>query len=324
MDETARELSIGELLGNYGRMLGLKILTGEQGLDRTINSSDTNRPGLALTGFVELFTVDQVQLLGNTESEYLRSLDREQRLQALEIIFQFEIPCVVVTGRGRVIAELRQLAEQHGVPLLRSEFNTAKFNHLLHFYLDDVFAPQVTVHGTLVDVHGIGLLFTGRSAIGKSEVGLDLLERGHRLVADDSVVITRKVQGILVGCPPDLLQALMEIRGIGIVNIKRTFGVRGTRRQKRVEVVVNLVDWDEDSNYERVGLEDKSRTILGVELPEKTVPLFPGKYIPVIVETIALNYLLQLEGFHAAQELNQRLLQKMNRPKPKGKSGQSV
>jgi HPr kinase/phosphorylase len=322
MDETARELSIGELLENYGRMLGLKILSGEQGLGRTINSSDTNRPGLALTGFVELFTVDQVQLLGNTESEYLRSLDRAERLQALEIIFQFEIPCVVVTGRGRVISELRQLADQHGVPLLRSEFNTAKFNHLLHFYLDDVFAPQVTLHGTLVDVHGIGLLFTGRSAIGKSEVGLDLLERGHRLVADDSVVITRKVQGILVGCSPDLLQDHVEIRGIGLVNVKRTFGVRGTRRQKRVEVVVNLVDWDEDSTYERVGLDDRSRIILGVELPEKTVPLFPGKYIPVIVETIALNYLLQLDGFHAAQEFNDRLLKKMNRPK--GKGGKSV
>jgi len=315
MGETARELSIGELVKNYGRLLGLNILAGKGGLDRTINSSDTNRPGLALTGFVELFTVDQVQLLGNTESEYLRSLNRAQRLQALEIIFQFEIPCVVITGRGRIISELRQLAEEHNIPLLRSDFNTAKFNHLLHFYLDDVFAPQVNLHGTLVDVHGIGLLFTGRSAIGKSEVGLDLLERGHRLVADDSVIITRKVQGILVGCPPELLQDHMEIRGIGIVNVKRTFGVRGTRRQKRVEVVVNLVDWDENSVYERVGIDDRTRTILGVELPEKTVPLFPGKYIPVIVETIALNYLLRLDGFHAAQELNERLLKKMNPPK---------
>ncbi len=197
--------------------------------------------------------------------------------------------------------------------MLRSELNTTKFTHLLHFYLDDVFAPQVTLHGTLVDVHGVGLLFTGRSAIGKSEVGLDLVERGHRLVADDAVIITRKVQGILVGCSPAVLQDHMEIRGIGILHIKRMFGVRGTRRQKRIEVVVHLVEWEEDFEYERVGLEEKWRTILGVEIPEVAVPLFPGKNITVIVEAIALDYLLRVEGFHAAREFNDRLLAKMNR-----------
>lgn len=316
-----RELAIRELLEQYGRMLGLKIVAGEAGLERTINSSDTNRPGLALTGFFELFTVDQIQLLGNTESEYLRSLESKKKRQSLEAIFEFEIPCVAVTGRGRIIPELRQLANDHGVPLLRSEFSTAKFIHLLHFYLDDIFAPQVTVHGTLVDVHGVGLLFSGRSAIGKSEVGLDLVERGHRLVADDSVIITRKVQGILVGCSPDVLQDHMEIRGIGVLHVKRMFGVRGTRREKRIEMVVNLVDWDEDFEYERVGLEDRSRSILGVELPEVAVPLFPGKNITVIVEAIALNYLLRVEGFHAASEFNDRLLNKMEVSKKRREAG---
>jgi len=308
-----RLLAIGKMLESYGRMLRLKLVAGETGLDRTISSSDVNRPGLALTGFSELFTIDQIQLLGNTESEYLRSLPVDQRRLALEIIFQFDIPCVIVTGRGRIIPELRQLADEHSVPLLRSEFSTARFMHLLHFYLDDEFAPQVIVHGTLVDVHGVGLLFSGRSAIGKSEVGLDLVERGHRLVADDSVIITRKVQGILVGCSPEILQDHMEIRGIGVLHIRRMFGVRGTRRQKRVEVVVRLVDWSSDVEYERVGLEDRTRTILGVELPEVTVPLFPGKNITVIVEAIALNYLLRIEGFHAAREFNSRLLARMER-----------
>lgn len=312
-----RELSIRKLLETYGRLLELQIVAGEKGLERTVNSSDTNRPGLALTGFIELFTTDQIQLLGNTESEYLHRLPAEDRRLALEIIFQFEIPCVVVTGRGSINPELLGLADQYGIPLLRSEFNTAKFNHLLHFYLDEVFAPQVTVHGTLVDVHGVGLLFSGRSAIGKSEVGLDLVERGHRLVADDAVIITRKVQGILLGCSPDVLQDHMEIRGIGILHIKRMFGVRGTRRQKRIEVVANLVDWDEDFQYERVGLEEKSRTILGVEIPEVAVPLFPGKNITVIVEAIALDYLLRVEGFHAARAFNDRLLDKMERARRK-------
>jgi HPr kinase/phosphorylase len=253
-----------------------------------------------------------VQLLGNTESEYLHTLSEKERRKALEIIFQFEIPCVVVTGREVDLCELRDLANGRDIPLLRSEFNTAKFNHLFHFYLDDVFAPQITVHGTLIDVHGVGLLFTGRSAIGKSEVGLDLVERGHRLVADDSVIITRKVQGVLIGCSPEMLQDNMEIRGIGILDIKRIFGVGGTRKQKRIEVVVHLVDWDESFEYERVGLDDKTQTLLGVELPEIDVPLFPGKNITVIVEAIALNYLLRVDGYHAAQEFNIRLLDKMN------------
>jgi HPr kinase/phosphorylase len=307
------ELSIRKLLKTYGRLLGLKVVAGQEGLDRVINSSDTYRPGMALTGFVELFTVDQLQILGNTEMEYLRSLSPAQRREALEIIYQFDGPGVLLTGRGRMIPELRQLAEECGVPLLKSEFETTKFNHLFHFYLDDVFAPQITLHGTLVDVHGIGLLFKGRSAIGKSEVGLDLVERGHRLVADDAVIITRKSQGILVGTSSDLLRNHMEIRGIGIMDVKKMFGVRGTRLQKRVEVVVQLVDWDDKMAYERVGDEDKAVVVLGVEIPEVTIPLFPGKNITVIVEAIAMEYLLRIEGHHAARELNQRLLDSMNK-----------
>ena len=168
----------------------------------------------------------------------------------------------------------------------------------------------------LVDVHGIGLLFIGRSAIGKSEVGLDLVERGHRLVADDAVNITRKSQGILVGTSSDLLRDHMEIRGIGILDIKKMFGVRGTRRQKRVEVVVQLADWDDNATYERVGIEDKTTVVLGVELPEVTIPLFPGKNITVIVEAIAMDYLLRIEGHYAARELNKRLLESMNKKSP--------
>ena len=307
------ELPLSTLLKVYGRRLGMRLLAGEKGMSRTINSSDANRPGLTLTGFVEVVTFDLAQILGNHEIEYLRTLSPERRLQALEIIYQFDIPCVVITGRGRLLPELGVLANKHNVPLLRSEFDTTKFIHLLHFYLDDVFAPQATVHGTLVDVHGVGLLFTGRSAIGKSEVGLDLVERGHRLVADDTVIITRQAQGILVGRSPKVLQDHMEIRGIGVVDVKRLFGIGGTRRQKRVEVVVTLVDWDKDLEYERTGLEDVVETLLGVEIPEVKIPILPGKNITVIAETIAFNHLLRVDGYHAAQEFNKRLIRKMQK-----------
>ena len=307
------ELPLSTLLKVYGRRLGMRLLAGEKGMNRTINSSDANRPGLTLTGFVEVVTFDLAQILGNHEIDYLRTLTPERRFQALEIIYQFDIPCVVITGRGRLLPELKVLANKHDVPLLRSDFDTTKFIHLLHFYLDDVFAPHATVHGTLMDVHGVGLLFVGRSAIGKSEVGLDLVERGHRLVADDTVIITRQAQGILVGRSPQLLQDHMEIRGIGVVDVKRLFGIGGTRRQKRVEVVVTLVDWDKELNYERIGLEDVVETMLGVEVPEVKIPIFPGKNITVIAETIAFNHLLRVDGYHAALELFKRLIRKMQK-----------
>ncbi|MDP7633597.1 MAG: HPr(Ser) kinase/phosphatase [Candidatus Latescibacteria bacterium] len=310
------ELSIESLIKTYGRRLGLRMISGEAGKHRTINSSDVHRPGLTLTGFLDVFTFQLVQILGNQEMEYLRSLTPSQRRGALDIIYQFDMPCVIVTGRGRLLPEIRQQSEHYGVPLLRSEYDTTKLIHLLHFYLDDVFAPRVTLHGTLVDVHGVGLLVTGRSAIGKSEVGLDLVERGHRLVADDTVLVTRQSQGILMGRAPETLQDHIEIRGIGIVDVKRLFGVGGTRKQKRLEVVVTLVDWDQDSEYERVGIEDRVKTILGVELQEVTVPIFPGKNITVIAETIAFNYLLRLDGYHAAQQFNDRLIRRMRGDRP--------
>ena len=301
------ELSIEELLATYGEHLRLKLIAGAKGLQRTINNSDIHRPGLALTGFVDLFTLDQVQLLGNTEAEYLRSLSPERRRQALEIIYQFDIPCVVLTSRGRTYSELRTLADECEIPLLKSEYNTAEFTHLIRFYLDEVFAPQVSIHGTLVDVSGVGLLFRGRSGIGKSEVALDLVERGHRLVADDMVIINRKPQGILVGCSSEMLQDHIEVRGIGILDVKKMFGAWRTRRQKRVEVLVNLVDWDEKYAYERLGLEDNKVVILGVEVPEVFIPLFPGKNITVLAEAIAIDYLLRLDGDYAARTFSERL-----------------
>ena len=305
------ELSIKDLLTTYGQHLRLKLIAGSKGLQRTINNSDIHRPGLALTGFVDLFTLDQVQLLGNTEAEYLRSLSPDRRRQALEIIYQFDIPCVVLTGRGRTYSELRELADECEVPLLKSEYNTAEFTHLIRFYLDEVFAPQVSIHGTLVDVSGVGLLFRGRSGIGKSEVALDLVERGHRLVADDMVIINRKPQGILVGCSSEMLQDHLEIRGIGILDVKKMFGAWRTRRQKRVEVLVNLVDWDEKYAYERLGLEENKVVILGVEVPEVFIPLFPGKNITVLAETIAIDYLLRLDGDYAARTFSQRLQERI-------------
>jgi len=304
-------ISIRELLERHRGNLALELVAGEKGIDRRLAVGEIHRPGLALAGFIELYTYDRLQVLGNTEFYYLESMSKKKRRESIETMYQFELPCVVVTNGNKPFPEMVELSDSRAIPLLVTRFATTKFVHLFSFYLDDVFAPQTQVHGTLVDVYGVGLLFTGRSAIGKSEVALDLVERGHRLVADDIVIITRRSNGILVGTGMEGLRYHMEIRGVGIVDVRSTFGIRAIRRQKRIEVQVQLVEWDDKEDYERIGLEDKVTSILGIEIPLVAVPIFPGKNITVIIEVIALNHLLKLNGYHPAKEFNRKLIEIM-------------
>ncbi|HID95863.1 MAG TPA: HPr(Ser) kinase/phosphatase [Candidatus Latescibacteria bacterium] len=308
-----KEITIRELLKQNRRRLALKLIAGQEGLDRTLTSGEIHRPGLALAGFVELYTFDRVQVLGNTEMIYLRGLSEDARRQALETIYQFDLPCIVITGNNEPFPLLSELSNKRAIPLLRTKFATTKFIHLFNLYLDEVFAPQITMHASLVDVYGVGLLFTGRSSIGKSEIALDLVERGHRLVADDVVVITRRAQGILMGTGSDILRHHIEIRGVGIIDVRRTFGIRAVRLQKRIEVEVRLVDWDESLDYERIGLEEKTTSILDIEIPVVAIPIYPGKNITVIAEIVALNHLLKVSGIHPAREFNRRLVELMRR-----------
>jgi HPr kinase/phosphorylase len=206
-----------------------------------------------------------------------------------------------------------EMAAARGIPILRTPMATTDFIHKLTSMLDEVFAPTTTVHGSLVDVYGVGLLFTGRSGIGKSECALDLVERGHRLVADDVVTIRRRAVNVLIGSGNDLLRHCMEIRGIGIIDVQSIFGIRAIRAQKRIEVEVNLREWDANEDYERLGIAEQFSTILDVEIPLTVVPLFPGKNITVISETIALNYLVKAYGYNPAEHFNDNLVQLMRR-----------
>ncbi|MDA0748136.1 MAG: HPr(Ser) kinase/phosphatase [bacterium] len=306
-------ISIGDVLRLHGERLALEFVSGKSGKDNQLATSDVHRPGLVLAGFVGLFTYDRVQVFGNSEMLYLAGLSPDIRRGVLETVYQFDIPCVVVTDGNDVPADMKTLSNERGIPLLTTPFSTTKFSHLFPYYLDEIFAPETAIHGSLVDVYGIGLLFTGRSGIGKSEIALDLVERGHRLVADDIVLVSRKLQGILVGTSGETLRDHMEIRGLGILNVRRMFGVRAFRLQKRVEVVVKLVEWKDSETYDRVGLEEDWASILDVEIPQVAVPIYPGKNITVIAEAIALNYQLKLQGYHTAREFNQRLVEKMNK-----------
>jgi HPr kinase/phosphorylase len=305
-------LTVGTLLTENQDRLQLNLVAGKKGLDNVIISLEINRPGLALAGFVDLFTYNRIQLIGNTEVLYLSSLSDDKLRGAIDIICQFDLPCIFFTNGKKPPRELVTVCNKRAIPLVITQLATTQFVHLLSYYLEDIFASSKTLHGTLVDVYGIGLLFTGRPGIGKSEVALDLIERGHRLVADDIVHVVRKARGIIVGTGNELTRSLLEIRGVGIVDVQLMFGIRATRLQKRIEIEVQLVDWDETKkNLNRTGLDEVVSTILDVDISRVEVPIYPGKYVAVIVESIALNHLLKTNGHNAALELQQRQMKKI-------------
>ena len=301
-------ITIGNFFEENRARLGLELVAGERGLSNIIISPELNRPSLALTGFIDLFTYNRVQIIGNTELLYLSTLPEEIRIGSFEIICQFDLPCIILTNGRRPPSDVKVLCDKRDIPIIVTALSTTQFVHLFSYYLDDIFAPTTIMHGTLVDVYGMGLFFTGRPGIGKSEVTLDLIERGHRLVADDIVHINRKSRGIIMGTGNELTRSLIEIRGVGIVDVQQMFGVRATRLQKRIEIEVQLVDWDDKKPMNRAGLDEVVTSILDVDIPKVEVPIYPGKYIAVIVESIALNHLLKMRGYNAAKELANRQL----------------
>jgi HPr kinase/phosphorylase len=296
----------------------LTLLTNENGLKRTIPTSEVHRPGLALAGFVERFASQRTQVLGETEMTFLSGRDDLGRKRAVENIFRFDLPCVIITKGITPPPDLLEVANQKGVPIFSTRLSTTEFITRLSVYLDNLFAPHTTIHGTLVDVYGVGLMYTGKSGVGKSECALDLVARGHRLVADDMVTIIRKAPQVLVGTGSELLRHHMEVRGMGIIDIEKLFGIRAIRMQKRIEVQVNLVHWDDQIEFERLGIEDKYTTILGVEIPVVMLPVSPGKDITVISEVIAMNHMLKIYGRDSAKEFSKRLSEEIYRKRAVG------
>ncbi len=306
-----KPLTVSDLVAQKGRVLQLEILTGDVGLDRPIRVPQVSSPGLVLAGYLKRFPAKRVHVLGETEVDYLRSLSVEDRRKAWEGLINFDLPCIFVTKGQRLPKELATMAKKRGIPLLRSKLSTAEFYQRITPYLAEIFAPRTKIHGSLADVFGVGLLFMGRSGIGKSECVLDLVERGHRLVADDSIIVTQRGNDVLIGRSPELTWRHMEIRGVGIVDVSALFGVHAVRLQKRIEVVVQLVDWEKTQEADRTGLDTQTTTILGVELPQMVVPLNPGKNITVVSEVVAMNHLLKFSGIDSAHLLNERLIAKL-------------
>ena len=304
-----RALSVQTFYEQKHEVYKLELLTRSTQSKRAITVREVNRPGLCLAGHTRNFLDDRIQILGETEISFLETMPEDTRRQALERLFQFRLNCIIVSKSLDVPAQLLECANASGVPVLRTPLSTTPFLHSLTEYLTDYFAPRDTIHASLADVYGVGLLFVGRSGIGKSEIVLDLVERGHRLVADDVVELVRKGEELVVGKGRKMLEHNMEIRGIGVVDIREIFGIRAIRIQKRIEVVARLEEWRPDQHYDRHGLERMTTEVLGVEIPTVVIPIFPGKNITVLAEVVALDHMLRTYGYNAAESLQRRILQ---------------
>lgn len=298
----------------------LTPLTGNIGLQNRISDKNLHRPQLALAGFVELFTYHRVQIFGNTELYYLQSLQLEDRIRAFENISRFSIPCIIITNNHQIDDSLIDIAVKQNIAVFATPFETTKTIALLSDFLDDQFADQAVVHGSFVDVYGVGVLLVGRSGIGKSEIALDLIERGHRLVADDIIMFTKKRENILMGTGTSLVKHFMEIRGLGIINVQKMFGIRAIRYQKRLEIIVELEEWDKDKDYTRTGLDEVPSNLLNVPVSTVKLPIFAGKNVTVITEVIALNYLLKTYGYNAAGVFADKLQEEIYSKQSQGKS----
>ena len=312
METNAQSLSVEQLLAATAEQLELSLATDSTDSPLAITVAETSRPGFVLTGFTEKYQNQRIQILGGAEYSYLESLSPEAARRALAHLFVRPVPCFIVTRGQDPGPELLGLARDKGVPVLVTPQRTTPFGRALTSYLINYFSPRGTIHGSLADVYGVGLLFSGPSGIGKSEICLDLVERGHRLVADDLIQLIRRGD-VLIGRGNEFLKHFMEIRGVGVIDIREMFGIRAIRVQKRIEVEVRLEIWDQNKHYDRVGLEYQTRPILGVEIPQIILPIIPGKNVTVIAETIAMNHMLKIYGLSPAERFNREIMEGLAR-----------
>lgn len=300
------KIRVRDLLLGEARHIGLEALAGSAGLDKELTVPRIQKPGLALAGFIEYIHPGRVQILGQSEITFLRELPSERRREVLHGVCATGVTCFVITKSLEPPSELVAAVEQHSIPLLRTRLVSSATIDALERFLEERLAPRISLHGVLLDIYGVGVLLLGDSGVGKSECALDLIVRGHRLVSDDIVEIKRK-GSVLNGSGPELTRYHMEIRGLGIINIKDLFGVAAVRYLKDVDMVVKLDPWQEGKEYERLGLDQPSWEILGVSVPYIEMPVAPGRHLSVLVEVAARNHLLKTKGYDPARELASRL-----------------
>ena len=315
---TTPSLTVAGLLHSRPEAIGLplELLSGTTGLERAITSPHIQKTGLALTGFHAYLKPARILVFGESEVRYLESLPTERRLNTLADVLAHEIPCVLITGGWEPPVELLMAAERYNVPLLRTPVQTPLAIAKISALLDDRLAVREVIHGVLLDILGLGVLIVGESGIGKSECALDLVVRGHRLVADDTVEIRRRGETVIIGACPELTRHHMEVRGLGVINIRDLFGVASTRTSKRIELVVQLERWDAAREYDRLGLDDSAYDMLGLKVPLVRMPVAPGRSLAILVEVAARNQLLRTRGHNAARALVARLEARLREAEP--------
>ncbi|MGM0370679.1 MAG: HPr(Ser) kinase/phosphatase [Bacillota bacterium] len=302
------KISVAKLIDEFD----LKQLNGEPS-DNFVEVSDIKRPGLELAGFFDYFTPERIQILGRTELSFLEELPAELAEERLTKFFAYDIPCVIVTRGIEPPQCLLDLSDDSGVAILGADYSTTTFMSMLSGYLESKFAPEITKHGVLVEVYGVGLFITGKSGIGKSESALGLVKKGHRLVADDAVVIRRAMRDTLVGCSPDISKHYMELRGLGIINVQTLFGAGAVREEQSIDFIVELEEWDDNAEYDRLGLKEEQQEILDVTLPLVTIPVRPGRNLAMVLEVAAMNYRLKSMGYNAANDFTSKLKNELNK-----------
>lgn len=296
-----------KLLKESQHRLHLELLTGKEGMDKKISIPRIQKPGLALTGDTSNLHPGRIEILGKAEMRYLESLTQAKRREIFAKICKVDIACIVITRNAEPPKPLKEMCKQSGIPLLRTKLLTSTFINRASRFLDESLTATTSIHGVLLDVFGLGILLVGKSGIGKSECALDLVLRGHRLVADDIVNVRKRPPSTLYGTGSEIIKYHMEIRGLGIINIRDLFGISAVRDRKVIEMVVELAEWNSDFEYDRLGLEERRHTILDVSVPLIQIPVRPGRNISAIIEVATRNHLLKLGGHHSAREFQEKL-----------------
>jgi HPr kinase/phosphorylase len=308
--------TVGDFFNKYKDSLGLKLITGKEGLKNRIKKPEVHRPGLSLTGYIKNYKSYRILIFGKGEIEYLKGLDKDLRRTRLEFISK-DVPAIIVSHKSKPLKELTAICEKNQIPLLLTDLDTMTLTSKMIIILNNDFSPSITVHGTLVEVFGVGVLIQGESSVGKSEAALGLLERGHRLISDDIVKIKKKDDSCLTGSGPELTRHLVEVRGVGIINVAHLFGAVSVRSDKVLDIIIKLEQWDDTHFYDRVGLEEKYFDILGVNLPFHLLPVKPGRDVVLLIETLTLNHRLKSSGYNSAKEFNIKLLEMISKRKKK-------
>ena len=295
---------------------GLEVLCCEDQINHIfLDGPDINRPGLELAGYADNFANDRIQLLGNVEMQYLYALSSEERIRRMELLFQIGFPCMIIARNLAPCENMLELAVKYNIPILRTEETTTAFHSELNRYLCVQLAPRTIKHACFIEVYGEGVLITGNSGVGKSETALELVKRGHRLVADDIVEIRRVSNKTLVGSAPEVIRHMLEIRGIGFLDVKRLYGVGAVKMTENIQLVVDLERWVDGKEYDRVGIEDHYTEILGIRIPSVKIPVMPGRNLAIIIEVAAMNNRQKMMGYNAAKELNRRVFESKGVPR---------